>query len=135
MKNKLNVGDWCFYETELCQIKEIKNGRASVTNGIIITGNVDVNQECFPLDIRIKRASTVISAMKSNLHKVGINGLNHPDISRKINSMWVDMCSVVDDEKQFQLHYDEIESFISGLNKKINELKEESFEGVYLFRR
>jgi hypothetical protein len=136
MTKNFKIGDWCFYEAELVQIKRMEGNKiCEVTTGTINTSSSDLSEVCFPLELPIKRISDGVEWYKKEFHRLGSPGLNHPDINRKVNRLWANTCNHLENDKLFQSSWEEVEKFCNAVIKKINDLKSEDVDGVNLFRR
>lgn len=91
MSKEWQVGDWCFCEFKLQQIKEMKDGRiTSVRNGICSTGGRDFSDRCFELKLEIKLISEQFLSAWHVVCK-----LRHPnslEIRRLLVREWVKTC-------------------------------------------
>ncbi len=133
-KLKIAVGEWCFCEFKLQEILEVSNGRiTSVSDGVISMGG-DSTDCCFPLGRDIKRISDSVHYWHKKFHASALVGLNHPDLNRKLISMWVDMCKNKDNQTELKRLYIELDEFVKAVWLKIKQTEEASVCGVKLFR-
>jgi hypothetical protein len=136
MENKFKVGDWCFHEAELVQIKKMEGDRiCEVSTGMVNVSSNDLSDMCFPMELTIKRISDAVEYYKKEFHRIGPSGLNHPDINRKVHELWANTCNHFGDDKLFQSNWEKVEKFCDAVLRKIKDVKSEDVNGVELFRR
>jgi hypothetical protein len=135
MKPIWKENDWCFCEFTLRQITEVKQGIIkSVTDGNFCLGSSDLNDRCYPLDIRIKRVSDSVNYWSNKIHKLNNKGLNYPDINRKLISIWVDMCESIENENHLKEEYENLDNFGRDIINTVSKLENQNVHGVKLFR-
>jgi hypothetical protein len=87
------VGDWCFCEFKLKQVREIEDdGRVSeVSDGWCSHGSWDIRDRMIPLSLESKRISDSVAGVENRIREEERgSGLNWPDIHRKLVDLWVD---------------------------------------------
>jgi hypothetical protein len=125
---KLN--DFCFWEYELVQITEIKDGRIrEVTTGYISAGSSDFSDRILPITIKTKIISEAFKEYSNRLHSMNC-GLNYPDIHRYLVNKWYEAC-LLNNNEAIKIIYDEINKFILDL-KEITYSK--TVNGIKVFR-
>lgn len=133
MKLDWNIGDWCFSEFELKQIKDIrkfKDGNAitEVTDGYFSHSGIFLNDICYPMDITIKLISENFKHYSDKLHQVQDLELKKgfPNIHRKLVRRWCKCCDDKDDIEKIQEHYSKLEEWyilsVDGI-KELRKLK------------
>ncbi len=134
-KLNIKVGEWCFCEFKLQEIREVTNGRiTSVSDGVCVMGG-DSTSVCFPLDVNIKRISDSVLYWSKKFHETTLGGINHPDLNRKMIAIWVEMCRVKDDEKLLKEKYEFLNHFTKVVLDKIKIAEEMTAYDVKLFRK
>jgi len=132
---KLKKGDWCFCEYKLQQIMSVDENRITeVSDGFFRMSGHDLSDRCFPLDLKIKRCSDTAEHWSNKFHNLKNNGLNHPDLNRKLIDLWVDACNNIGDDIELQKSFDKMDEFGKSVCSKVSELNYEEVEGVRLFR-
>ena len=89
---KWKVGDWCFFEYELVQIKEVeKDGRVTcLSDGYFKTGSFDARDRIFPLDLQGEIISEYFESKYKTLKRLqGSQALNFPGIHKWFVQEWV----------------------------------------------
>lgn len=128
------IGDWCFKEFKLSQIKEIEKGRiTSTSDGYFVSSSWDLNDRCFPLDLEVLRSSSEVEYWSDKLHACK-QKLNYPDINRKLVEIWVEMCENKDNVEKLKASYEKVRNFAQAVIDKSNALKENVVEGVSIFK-
>lgn len=136
MKPKFEVGEWCFCEFKLQQIKSTKEDRITgVTDSMFELGGNDLTDRCFPLDLKIKRISDTVAYWSDSFHKLNAPGLNYPDLNRYLISAWVDMCEAKDDDTKLKELNEALGEFGRKVLQRIDDLRYETIEGLKLFRQ
>lgn len=126
------LGDWCFFEFELHQIKEIKEGRINeVFDGISSCGGYDLNDRCFPLTLDIKRRSDSVYYWYRKF--MDDRHLNHPELTNRLVEMWVDLCNENDKEK-LQSHYTKIDQFGHSVINARDDFRIREVDGIKIIR-
>jgi len=135
MKKELKVGDWCFSNFELCQVKRISDGRVTeVSTGIISRSGHDLTESCFPLEMKIKRISGSVEYWYKKLHELHHLNLNYPDIVRSLEERWIEMCHAKDDDKAVSAMYENLQSFCRQIIEMANSMKDKRVEGIAIMR-
>lgn len=133
MKLDWNIGDWCFNEFELKQIKDIrkfKDGNAitEVTNGYFSHSGSFLNDRCYPMNITIKLISENFKYYSDKLHQVQDLEFEKgfPNIHRELVRRWCECCDDKDDIEKIQEHYSKLEEWyilsVDGI-KELRKLK------------
>ena len=134
-KLKFQKGDWCFCEFKLQLVKNTEENRITeVSDGFFSLGSLDLSDRCFPLSLKTKCASDIVSNWHDKFHAVNNIGLNYPDLNRALISMWVELCENIDNDSEVQRIYDKINAFGNSVLKKCRNLQGEYVDGVQLFR-
>lgn len=129
------VGDWCFSNFELCQIKEMKGDKiTSVSDGQINRSGFSLNYCCFPLDMKIKRISDAVKYWYDRLHALNGISLNYPDIVRHLESVWVSMCESKGNDTVVNEMNDLLKEFCLTIIQKVETIRRESTNGIQIFR-
>ena len=133
---KFKVGEWCFCEFKLQQVKETKSDNiTSVSDGIIVMSGSDLSDRCYPVEMGIKRISDSVSFWSKIFHELNCPSLNHPDLNRELIKRWVEMCEAVNDQPKLEKLYTGLEKFGKLIQERVREIGYEEVEGVKLFRR
>lgn len=133
---KYKEGDWVYYDFKLCQIKEIEDGiYYRVTDGFFQTSGSALSDSFFPLDLRIKSISDEFKYHSDLFHKLSFNALNHPDINRKLVSMWIEACNNKDDNEKIGEIYDKLHKFYDDVKMEIEKIRMISINDVKLIRQ
>jgi len=134
MKTTYKVGDWVFCEFKLQQIEQVEDGRiVDVSDGYFSHGAYSLNDRCFPITLQNKMLSEYVASCSDRLHKEGNNSLNYPDIHNWLVNRWVDLCKTVVEDVSQKLRKD-IGVFTNTILNRCKELREETYEGVKIFR-
>ena len=129
---KWNKGDWCLYEYKLALITEMNDGRVTeIKDGTFCTGGYDLSSCCRPLSLRNVAISDLADYWSNRLHKEGHNGLNYPDIHRKLVDLWRDACDAARPEEEATT--ERIGAFAEAVLKAVNDAPQ--VDGVSLLRR
>lgn len=134
-KIEWKVGDWCFCEYKLQQIKRVdEDGTVhEVSDGNFSHGG-HLTDRCYPMDMKVKLISEHVSYWREKFHKLNHNSLNMPDINRALIARWCMMCDDREDEKMSIKHGEELNEFCEKIVTRVSEAKDETVEGVKLFR-
>jgi len=133
--NKFKVGNWCFCEFKLQQIKRIEDGEImGVTDGLFEHGG-QLTDRCFPMDMKVKIISDNVMYWNNEFFKLKNNALNHPDLNWKLIDMWVKMCHNKDNEKKLKELYEKLNAFGDAIVRKVKDFGLEEVDGVRIFRR
>lgn len=136
MSLKFKQNDWCFFEFQLNQVKETEENRiTSVTDGVINHHGRDLSDRCYPLDLKIKRASDAVSYWRDKFHSLNYNGLNHPDLNRALISLWVDMCESIEDVPMLKRLYDKLNDFGQKVLSSVEDVRSIEVGNVRIFSR
>lgn len=134
MEKQWNVGDMCFYEYELSQIKRVEHGHVkSITTGYIESSGSYFNDRCFPVTLGIKLISDHVESWSKRFHAIKMN-INHPDLHRKLVNYWINMCLVAEDRKNLDVRRNEFDSFCESVMVKIREAERINVGEFNLFR-
>jgi hypothetical protein len=136
MEKKFKVGDWCFYEFELHQIKEMDGAMViSVSNGNSTRfSNVDLTKDCFPLTIPIKLVSEEAMDRLNTISQAGGNRVNYPDLHTKVVSIWSEICNNIDNNEIAGRHKSELSQFTKVVIEEINKTKNTTVFGVEIYK-
>jgi hypothetical protein len=129
---KWKNADWCFYEYKLAQIRVVDGKVREAKDGSFCTSGQDLADSCRPLTLRNASLSDHARYWSDRLHKEGHNGLNYPDIHRKLVELWCDACDAPEGEKQGKAS-DAIGEFAQQVLRALDESPE--IQGVPLLRR
>ena len=130
---KWSKDDWCFFEFNLVQIQEVKEGRVtSVSDGSFNTGGWDLSDRCLPLTLRTSAISDTLEYWSNRLHKEGNNALNYPDIHRKLVDLWYEWCLTEAKSDAAHTAADRVRDFAEGILRRVKQDQSEEIEGVRL---
>jgi len=134
-KIEWKVGDWCFCEFKLQQIKRVEPDGSvhEVSDGNFSHGG-DLTDRCYPLDMKVKLISDHVWYWRDAFHKLNHNSLNHPDLNRELIRRWCDMCDNRENDEKWAELRDQLNEFGDGVIKKVRDVKSETVEGVRLYR-
>ncbi len=137
MSHKWKVGDWCFCEMKLQQIKEMEGERVTcVTDSFFSLGSYDLSDRCFPLDLLVKNISDCFVTFQERIRSQDrVLKLNWPDINRWFVVKWVDACAIRNDKERLTLLMDEAEKFAHDIINKMCDANRLEVGGVALVRR
>ncbi len=132
---RLNKNEWCFCEFKLQQITETTEGRiTSVSDGNFSLGSYDLTDKCFPITMCIKVISDRVAYWSDQFHKLKISSLNYPDLNRELIRRWVEVCHNSENTKIVQERLSALDEFGKTVLDRLHNAKQESVEGVRLFR-
>ena len=135
MKENFKVGDWCFCEFKLQQITDMTEGRITeVSDGIFILYSFDLSDRCFPLEMDIKRISDDVAYWSRKFHDLQNSALNHPDLNRRLGSLWVKMCKNKDDVEELERWSGVLSAFGNMVVEKVRGAGSIEIDGIPLFR-
>ena len=135
MKENFKVGDWCFCEFKLQQITDMTEGRITeVSDGIFILYSFDLSDRCFPLEMDIKRISDDVAYWSRKFHDLQNSALNHPDLNRRLVSLWVKMCKNKDDVEELERWSGVLSAFGNTVVEKVRGAGSIEIDGIPLFR-
>lgn len=126
------VGDWCFFEFKLTQVKEVGDGGrvTSVSDGAFTTGSYDLSDRLVPLSGRNNWISKEFESISKELHKNGVPGLNYPDIATHLVKLWLEAVDTSDNDDLREV-YDRAYHFRDGILSATNV---PAVQGVRVFR-
>jgi hypothetical protein len=133
---KFKVGDWCYYEFELHQVKETEEDRiTSVTDGYFETGNRDHSKYCFPVDMKIKTTSDeALTWYRDICKEAKLSNINNPGIRGRLVDIWVKLCENKDNDKEYKKYWTELQSFGNQVISKIRDINHEQIDGIRIIR-
>lgn len=132
---KFKVGDWCFCEYELRQVKRTEEDCIrEVSDGYLSLSSQDLSDRCYPLEMDVKIISDEINSWNNEFHSLKNNALNHPDLNRKLVDMWCQLCNNRKDENKLKELYEELSKFGNAVMRKIRDMSFEEVEGIRLIR-
>jgi hypothetical protein len=135
MIEKAKKGDWVFCEYKLQRVTDVEDGRITgVSDGYMSTGGHSLNEECFSMNIDIKRISDGVKYWSDKIHGLKCGGLNHPDIHRELLRRWVEICDNKDNEEKMEELYGELANFAKSIIFASEKLVEETVSGIKVFR-
>jgi hypothetical protein len=134
---KFKVGDWCYYEFELHQVKETEEDRiTSVSDGFALTGSHDISNYCFPVEMEVKKISDEVSNWYKDVRKAaGISNINYPQIHRKFVDLWRNICENRNNDKLYEKYWDELCTFGNDLLRKLRDMGLEEVDGIRILRQ
>lgn len=130
MKTELKQGDWCFHQYELKKVKQLKDGIADVSCGIISTSGRRLIESCRPLTMDNKLISGEFMYWDKQFRNIK-QIRNWPDLSRLLESMWLDC--IDDDPKNIAFHYDKLRKLYSDIKEESEKISTKAFEGITIF--
>jgi hypothetical protein len=132
---KWKVGDWCLFEHEVQQIKEMEGERVtSVSDGSFSLSGRDLTDRCWPMSLAGKRAADYFEHESSALHREG-GVVNWPDLARAICERFDAAMAVIDDEKRLDAVYKSAAEFFKEIRERVREQQQTVVGGVRLFVR
>lgn len=142
MKTNWKVGDWCFSEFELKQIKDIRER----SDGVAITQLSDgffghsgyfLNGVCYPMDLKVKMISEHYKRCEDKLQAINDEDIipkgSFSNIYRLLVNKWCNCCDDKDDNEKLQKHYSDLENWYILLtegNQKLRKYKLEQIKNV-----
>ena len=137
MSHAWKVGDWCFCEMVLQQIKEMDGDRVtSVTDSFFSMGGNSINDRCFPLDLLVKNISDRFVAFKNRIRAEEWKAnLNWPDISEWFIRKWRAACIEKDNPTRLAERIEEAQKFARDVVEEIRDIHRKYVDGVALVRR
>ena len=136
MKTKYKVGDWCFCEFKLQQIKGMDGDRITcVTDGFFSHSGHDLSDRCFPLEMKVKTSSEEIETWYKSIRDAAGNfNINYPEIHNKFIELWVHLCENTEHDILYAKYWEELQNFGIELTQKLRDLKYEEVQGIKLIR-
>ena len=131
------VGDVCFFEFQLSQVKEMTGSKVTeVSTGYIGTSTGGgFNDRAFPVTLEITLISDEYETWSKELHTKGLRELNFPDIHRWLVTHWAETCQKVDDKEWIGDRYKELRDFSREILDKCQESREfVTLRGMSLLR-
>jgi len=112
------VGDWCFFEYALREVKAVKDGKPSELDNGVATTYVPLtslsSNSCFPLLMEIKEVSDKFANKEAELEKFFGTIVNMWRIRKYFIELWVEYCRKIgNEEKQKEI----IEQWVSFCQK------------------
>jgi len=136
--NDVEIGDWVVQDFEIKQVREKRPEYDSLTlsTGIISSsGNFD--DAMFPLTLQSKVIAYSIEKTMDQIRDIHRN-LNFPDIRRKMESFFIEACSLDSDSKTYdddmRAMWDKIADFKLGIQELIDDTKSNTVQGVSILR-
>jgi hypothetical protein len=134
MEQQFQVGDWCFCEFKLQQVKRIEGSRIlEVSDGYLSCSSYDLSDKCYPLDFSVKRISETVEWYKNRLHDLKMD-LNFSAIGKELIRRWCEMCDARNDDDKIKILDIELQQFYGAIAERVYALKNEQVAGVRLFR-
>jgi hypothetical protein len=130
------VGQWVWSEHKLKIVKEIRNGHVTeLSDGYCSCSYSNLDDVCFPLDVRGKLISEEYERSYSLLHKEsrGLN-LNFPDIHRWYVAEWCEAMKQRDNDAAIKAAYERLRAFEREIIDGIEDAKRQTAGGLSLFR-
>lgn len=120
------VGDWAVFERDIVQIKDIREGGCSVSEGSFETSGMLLDR-LRPLTLRNKRTIEWFDYYYRELSKInGERGFNFPDISRHFSRL---ILRAIDGGEGDRAPFDEAQDFVKQAREYVPVI-----QGVPLFR-
>lgn len=134
---KFKVGEWCFCEFELKQIKSTEDDRITcVTDGFFSHSGHDLSDRCYPIEMKIKISSDEIKTWYRHIrNEAGNANINYPDINNKLIELWIDLCENRYDDERYNISWEKVQAFGNALQKKLRDMKYEEVDGIQILRR
>lgn len=136
VKKAWKVGDWCFFEFELCQVKRVfGEGGYECGNGVTACSGI-LADRMFPLDYKIMQISEHFAWDSQRLHweSEGFN-LNWPDIHRWFSAKWAEACRAKNDDEAVKRILDEKSEFVRQIREGMRDIRFKSVGGIEPFAR
>lgn len=134
-KIEWKVDDWCFCEYKLQQIMEVdENGDVRDVSDGNFRHSGYLTDRCYPVDMKVKRISEHVSYWRDKFHKLNHNSLNMPDINRALVDKWCEMCDNREDLEKWKELGANLDDFCEKIVAKVNGVKDDTVEGVMIFR-
>jgi len=132
-ENKFKIGDKCYHVFELVTITDIRNGVVTgVENDYVNRGGHDL--PCFPDNEHIKILSDIVLEKYNNIKEHYYIGINWPDLLRKLESKWIELCECSDELQIFKL-LKALDNFVNDIILSIENVKKINIDGLDLFKR
>jgi hypothetical protein len=104
-----------------------------VDDGHLSMGGHDLDDRVRPLTLQVKNCSELFAEYYNTLHQLQMNGLNFPDIHREMVRRWMECTDDVEKSVR-SVKIISMRNWIERLRNRVRELKEETVDGVKLFR-
>jgi hypothetical protein len=92
------VGDWCFCEFTLQQIKEMEDDDITrVSDGTCSHSGNSLNHECFPLTMDNKNISGCFETYMQKIRDLPLRHINMPDIYSQMVILWSSACRYMEE--------------------------------------
>ena len=130
------VGQWVWSEHKLKTVKEVRAGHVTeLSDGYCSCSYSNLDDVCFPLDVRGKLISEEYEASYNRLHKEsrGLN-LNFPDIHRWYVAEWCEVMKQRDNDEAIKAGYERLRAFEREITDGIENAKRQTAGGLSLFR-
>jgi hypothetical protein len=133
---KFKVGEWCFFEFDLFQVKKTEDSRiTSVTDGYLEHGGYDLSDRCFPLDMTAKVSSNEVESWYQSIRKeAGNSNINYPSLHERLCELWSEMCRTRNDDVRYAKCHKNLQDFGNKVVKKIKDMKYEEVDGIKILR-
>jgi hypothetical protein len=132
---KYNIGDWVYYDFELCQIKEMEDGKVySVTTGVINTTGFDMADSIYPLSMELKVISEGVAHYSKRLHDIKGANLNFPDIHRELVRRWHQIIENKSNGGSGRKLWDSLSAWVSTIESECMGVRQKTIDSVKIFR-
>lgn len=133
------IGDWCFFEFDLYQITEIKDGQIrGITDGTIDMGG-NLTSRCVPLTLNNKRVSDfVMDEYIGTRRTAGGTNINLAEIKNEFVKYWIELCDLINTEgprHEYSVMINVFRGFVDELRSKILELQDKEINGIKILSR
>lgn len=133
---KFKVGDFCYSEFDLVEIKEIEKNPTRITeisDGYFNRVSHNLNDDCLPISLRTKILSEKVKEYHSKISELSSPNLNFPDIHRKYVHDWKQMCLAEDAQEATEM-LRKLENFTYSIIEKVNQNQLEEIDNIKIFK-
>lgn len=138
MNTKINwkVGDWCYCEYKLQQVKQVEDGQVTcVSDGMFNCSAFNFNEEIFPISFDIRDISDTFMNAYKKIHDLSDRlDINMPEICGFLRTRWISCCQDAGNRENVKNCFGILDEFVSGIEKEIKIIKSCQVNGIKLFR-
>ena len=135
-RNKMKIGEFVFYEFELCQIKKMDGNKITAVCSVNFeTSGFDLSELCRPLTLRTKIISDNFAYYNKKFHENEYKAiLNYSDIYQWLVNKWIAACDT-DNETALNKKLEEVKEFYNETIKLCESTKSICVKGVRVLGR
>lgn len=134
MKDIFKVGDWAYYEFELYQVQEIRDGRLTLNNGYVEISNIHP-YECWEQTTDIKVIADECKELYKEIRDIAGNiNINYPQIHTTVANYFHTICEFQNKPETQKITWQHLREFVIEVKLKIHEMRKVEVSGIPILR-